>query len=129
MLLTYFLFSYILIKSEHEVILLKKKLSLNKGLFIKIVVILFIILMCVLVFIKIRTDNNPTKIQEEQRALLFNTIDKNTHVNVTKYTVYGTHFNIEGTLDIVEISGIKINNVELIVKNLNGDEIRNQFRF
>lgn len=123
MLLTYFLFSYILIKSKHEVILLKKKLSLNKELFIKIVVILFIILMCVLVFIKIRTDNNPTKIQEEQRALLFNTIDKNANVNVTKYTVYGTHFNIEGTLDIVEISGIKISNVDLIVKNLNGDEI------
>ncbi len=110
-------------------ILLKKKLSINKGLFIKIVVILFMILMCVLIFVKIRTDNNPAKILEEQRASLFNTIDKNTHVNVTRYTVYGTHFNIEGTLDIVEISGIKISNVELIVKNLNEDEIRNQFRF
>lgn len=107
-------------------ILLKKKLSINKGLFIKIAIILFAILMCVLVFIKIRTDNNPTKILEEQRALLFNTIDKNTNVNVTKYTVYGTHFNIEGTLDIVAISGIKISNVDLIVKNLNGDETRHK---
>jgi hypothetical protein len=111
------------------VILLKINIPQNKEIWLRIVVILFVILMCILVFVKIRKDNDPAKILEEQKNSLFSTIDKNTNVNVTKYTVYGTHFNIEGTLDIVKISGIKISYVDLIVKNLNGDEIRNKFKF
>lgn len=108
---------------------MNKNMPKYKKLLIKIIIILFIILMCFLIFLKIRKDTNPTKISEEQKSLLFSTIDKNTNVNITKYTVYGTHFNIEGTLDIVKISGIKINNVDLILKNLNGDEIRNKIQF
>lgn len=108
---------------------MKINMPQNKKILIKFVILLFIILMCVLVFLKIQTDNDSSKILEEQKASLFSTIDKNTNVNATKYTVYGTHFNIEGTLDIIKISGIKISYVDLIVKNLNGDEIRNKIRF
>ena len=108
---------------------MKINISSNKELFIKIIVILFIILMCILLFVKIRKDNDPTKIFEEQQVSIFNTVDKNTNVNVTKYYIYGTHFNIEGTLDVIKISGIKINNVDLILKNLNGDETRNKIKF
>lgn len=85
--------------------------------------------MCILLFVKFHKDNNPSKILEEQKSLLFSTIDKNTNVKVTKYSTYGTHFNIEGTLDIIKISGIKINSVDLVMRNLNGDEIRHQIRF
>lgn len=85
--------------------------------------------MCILIFIKIQTDNNPAKILEEQKALLFSTVDKTTNVNITKYAVYGTHFNIEGTLDIIKISGISINYVDLIITDLNRNEIRNKSKF
>lgn len=98
----------------------------SKELFIKITIILFIILMCILVFLKIHKDNDPDRIIEEQKTMLFSSIDKNTNVNLTKYYVYGTHFNIEGTFDIIKISGIKINYVDLVIKNLNGDEIRDK---
>ena len=81
--------------------------------------------MCVLVFIKIRKDTNPEKILAEQKSNLFNTIEKTNVVNVTKYMVYGTHFNIEGTLDIIKISGIKIDYVDLVAKKLDNEEIRN----
>ena len=95
----------------------------QNNLTIKILIVLFIILMCFLIFIKIKQDNDPNRIMEEQKTNLFSVIDKTTNVNVTRYSVYGTHFNVEGTLDTVKISGIKINYVDLIIKNLEGDEI------
>ena len=82
--------------------------------------------MCVLIFTKIKNDNNPQKLLTEQKNTLFASIDKTNNVNVTKFMVYGTHFNLEGTLDIIKISGIKIDYVDLVVKNLNNEEIRNQ---
>ena len=78
-----------------------------------------------LIFIKISYDNNPERILQEQKEELFSIIDKTNTVNVTKFFTYGTHFNIEGTLDIIKISGIQINDVDLTLKKLNGDEIRN----
>lgn len=97
-------------------------LSKPKEFYIKIIVILFVILMCVLIFTKFHKDTDPSQVEEEQRNAIFSQIDNNTKVNVSKYAVYGTHFNIEGSFDIVKISGIKINYVDLIVKSLNGDE-------
>ena len=101
---------------------MKVNMSRPKEFYIKIIVILFIILMTVLIFVKFRKDNNPDKITEEQKNALFSSIDSNTNVKITKFATYGTHFNLEGTLDIVKLSGIKINYVDLIVKNLKGDE-------
>lgn len=112
-------------------ILLKVSLPHEKNLFLKITIFLFVILMCILLYIKIHQDRNPAKILEEQKSLLFSTIDKNTNGKITKYSIYGTHFNLEGTLDIIKISGIRINYVDLIVKNLNGDEysIKSDFKY
>ena len=93
-----------------------------KEFYIKIIVILFIILMAVLIFVKFRKDTNPNRITEEQKNALFSSIEKNTNANVTRFATYGTHFNIDGTIDIVKVSGIKIDYVDLIVKKLNGDE-------
>ena len=95
----------------------------QNNLIIKLLIFLFIILMCFLIFIKIKQDNDPNRIMEEQKTNLFSVIDKTTNVNVTEYSVYGTHFNIEGTLDTIKISGIQINYVNLIIKNLEGEEI------
>lgn len=92
----------------------------------KIVIILFIILMCYLIFTKIIKDNDPIKVATEQKNQIFKQVDKNRKGKVTKYTVYGTHCNIEGTLDIINISGIKISKTELILRNLKGEETRNR---
>lgn len=80
--------------------------------------------MCVLVFIKIKKDTNPEKLLLDQKDALFSTIDKNSTANITKFMVYGTHFNLEGTLDIVKISGINIDYVDLVAKNIDNEEIR-----
>lgn len=101
---------------------MKINMSKPKKFYLKIIVILFIILMTVLIFVKIRIDTNPDKITEEQKKALFNLVEKNTNVKVKKFATYGTHFNLDGMVDIVKVSGIKINYVDLVVKNLNGEE-------
>lgn len=93
---------------------------------IRIIIIFFVILMVVLTAILIHQSKDPSKIIETQKQKIFETVDKNRTVNVTKYSVYGTNFNLEGSVDIVKISGIKINYVDLVLKSLNGDEIRNR---
>lgn len=99
------------------------KISITENLKIKIIIALFISLMFILIFIKISNDTNQEKIELRQKQELFDVIDKKSNVNISKYTVYGTHFNIEGTIDIQKVSGIKINYVDLIAKKLNGEEI------
>lgn len=101
---------------------MKLNLSKPKEFYIKNIVILFIILMIILIFIKFHTDTNPTKIAEEQKTQLFSTIEKNTNAKITKFATYGTHFNLDGTIDIIKVSGIKINYVDLVIRNLNGNE-------
>ena len=49
-------------------------------------------------------------------------IDKTNSVNVTKYAIYGTHFNIEGNLNLIKISGIKVDYVDLVVRDINKNE-------
>lgn len=89
---------------------------------LKIVIIFFSFLMCILIIVKIKNDTNPQKILEEKKEQIYNLIDKTIFVDVSKYTIYGTHFNIEGTIDIVKISGIKISNVDLCLRDLDGKE-------
>lgn len=103
---------------------MKINITHNKNLIIKIVVILFIILMLVLVFFKYKKDTNPDIIMQEQKTQLFNTLNKNSTVNVSKYIIYGTHLNIEGTLDLKKVSGISINYVNLVLKDLHGEELK-----
>lgn len=99
------------------------KLQINKSLTIKIIILLFTSLMCILISTKVLNDTDQEKLKSRQMQELFDTIDTKNTVNITKYTVYGTHFNIEGTMDVLKISGIKINYVDLLVKKINGEEI------
>ena len=80
--------------------------------------------MCFLIFIKIKNDYSPEKIKQAKEMELYNLIDKTNLVNVTKYNIYGTHFNVEGTVDIVKLSGIKVSYIDLCLRNLDGTEIR-----
>lgn len=101
---------------------MKINISRPKDFYIKITIILFIILMIFLIFVKFRKDTNPDKIIEDKKNLLFSTIEKNTNAKISKFATYGTHFNLDGTLNIIKISGITIDYVDLITKNLNGEE-------
>lgn len=102
---------------------MKIALSKPKEFYIKIIVIFFIILMCILIFAKLHQDTNPTNIAEEKKNALFSMVQKNTNAKITKFATYGTHFNLSGTLDIIKVSGIKVNYVDLIIKTLDGNEI------
>ena len=94
----------------------------EKEKYLKICTILFIILMIFLIITKFKKDTNVELIEEQKKSELFSSINNNNFVDVSKFTIYGTHFNLEGTLDLIQLSGIKITNVDLIVKNLSGDE-------
>lgn len=94
----------------------------EKEKYLKICTILFIILMIFLIITKFKKDTNVELIEEQKKSELFSLVNNSNFVDVSKYTIYGTHFNLEGTLDLIQLSGIKITNVDLIVKNLGGDE-------
>ena len=93
---------------------------------LKIIIICFSIFMCFLIIVKIINDNRPENIIREKKSELYNLVDKTTFVNITKYCTYGTHFNIEGTLDVVKLSGIKVNYIDLCLCDLDGNEIRHK---
>lgn len=89
---------------------------------INILVILFVILMLVLIYVKFQKDNDETSLVDEQTASLFSNVNSLTYASITKYIVYGTHLNFEGTIEIAEISDISVSNVNIILTNLNGQE-------
>lgn len=89
---------------------------MKKDTKIKIIVILFIILMVFLIYIKIKNDNDETTIESAKMSEIFENVNTSTYANVTKYIVYGTHFNIEGSIDIPDISKISISNVNVVLR-------------
>ncbi len=95
---------------------------MKKSFKIKIIVILFIILMIFLIYNKIKNNNSETLSVSSRTASLFEQVDKSTSGKVTKYIVYGTYFNLEGTVEIPKISEISISKVALVIKNINQEE-------
>lgn len=90
---------------------------------IKIITILFAILIICLIAIRIKKENNETAVTSAKVSQLFSSIDTAVSANITKYIVYGTYFNLEGTLEAPKISGISIDCVDLIAKNISGNEL------
>ena len=101
----------------------KSKKRNNNNLGIRIIIILFILLMMFLIYIKIKNDNDQTLLVSAKTTELFETVNTKINVNLTKYIIYGTHLNIEGTISIPNISGIYIDKAEIVVKNIDNDEI------
>lgn len=89
---------------------------------LKIIVILFSILMIILIGIKISNDINPKNNIEQKTKEIFSNIDTTSYAKITKYIVYGTNFNLEGEIEIPQISKISVSKVNLIAKNLNGEQ-------
>lgn len=89
---------------------------------LKIIVILFSILMVILVGIKIRNDLNPKNNIEQKTKEIFSSMNTSSFAKITKYIVYGTNFNLEGKIEIPQISKISVSKVNLIVQDLNGEQ-------
>lgn len=100
----------------------KKKKKSNNTFGIKIIVVLFIILMIFLIYTKYKNDNDETLLVSAKINSLFENINTSSNVNVTKYIIYGTHLNIEGTISIPKISGINLNKADIIVKSIDNEE-------
>ena len=78
--------------------------------------------MIFLVYTKYKNDHDEALLVSANTSALFENINTSTNVNITKYIVYGTHLNIEGTATIPKISGINLDKAEIIVKNIDNDE-------
>ena len=52
-------------------------------------------------------------------------IETSSYVDVSRYIVYGTHLNLEGDIKINENPSIQ--NAEIVVKNVSGEEIAEEF--
>ena len=100
----------------------KKKKNSNSNFKIKLIVVLFIILMIFLVYTKYKNEHDEALMVSAKTSALFENINTATNVNITKYIVYGTHLNIEGTVSIPKISGINLDKVEIIVKSIDNEE-------
>lgn len=96
---------------------------MNKKIKVTIVVTLFvfliIFLICNRIFTQKKIDNNI----EIQTASLFQEINKSSTAKINNFIIYGTHFNLEGNIEIPKISNISIYSVHIIAKNTEKKEI------
>ena len=96
---------------------------MNKKIKITIVVVLFILLILFLICNKILTKKEIENNVEIQTDLLFQEINKSSTAKINNFIIYGTHFNLEGSIEIPKISNISIYSVHVIAKNTEKKEI------
>ena len=96
---------------------------MNKKIKITIVVVLFILLILFLICNKILTKKEIENNVEIQTASLFQEINKSSIAKINNFIIYGTHFNLEGNIEIPKISNISIYSVHVIAKNSEKKEI------
>ena len=96
---------------------------MNKSLKVKITVVLFIVLIIFLICNKLLTKKEIEKNVEIQTASLFQEINLSSTAKINKYIIYGTHFNLEGSIEIPKISNISIYSVHVVAKNTEKKEI------
>lgn len=95
---------------------------MKKNIKLIILVILFILLIISLIYIRYRKENDISTIREKKMAQIFKNVDISKTADITKYIVYGTHFNLEGNLNLPKISGISVSKVDLSIKNFDNEE-------
>ena len=96
---------------------------MNKNKKLKIIVILFIILMIILIGIRVSNDKKEKNSISNKMEKIFENIVKDSNANISKFYTYGTHLNIEGSIEIPKISKISISNISLIIKNSDNKEL------
>lgn len=100
----------------------KKKRKKEKLVYKKARSVFFLILIVLIIIFIINTVGNNNSIQTSTIPdKLVNSIDLTNYANVDRYIVYGTHFNLEGTLNIKE--NVQLKEVEIVAKNSDEDEI------
>ena len=110
----------------------KNKGKINsKNKILNFIIFTFIIFIIILIYIKIQHNNDPEKNRELKLQEIFSIIDKTNYGNITKYATYGTSLNLEGNINIIKISGINVDYVDLVMKSLNGAEkqIKSEFNY
>ena len=95
---------------------------MNKDKKIKIVVVFFIILMAFLIFNKFRTKNEVENNTELKTQAIFENINEFNTAKINKFIIYGTHLNLDGSIELPKISDISIYSVHVVVKNIDGKE-------
>ena len=95
---------------------------MNKDKKIKIVVVFFIILMAFLIFNKFRTKNEVENNTELKTQAIFENINEFNTAKINKFIIYGTHLNLDGSIELPKISDISIYSVHVITKNIDGKE-------
>lgn len=96
---------------------------MSKNSKIKMIVAFFVLLMLFLIINKSITKRSNDKDIKMQTSLLFEKINKSSVAKIDKYVIYGTHLNLEGTIQIPKISGISVYSVHVIAKDLEGKDI------
>ena len=103
----------------------KKKRRYKKNQVFSKRIKMFIIIIVIMIFIYHICVNER---QENESVYAFSSINEiadeietNVYANVNRYIVYGTHFNIEGDIDIHETNSI--DSVEVVAKTASGEEI------
>ena len=106
---------------------MKKKKAKRKVKTKPIIAILIIIALLVMSVLVIKKLN--TKKPIDLYANIFSSTYKTGNININKYTVYGTHFNIEGISDTINTVD-EIRDVKLVLKSLNGEsEIKHKIEY
>ena len=90
---------------------------MNKKVKVILVVTLFVLLIVFLICNRILTKKEIDKNVEIKTASLFQDINKSSIAKVNNFIIYGTHFNLDGSIEIPKISNISIYSVHIIAKN------------
>ena len=104
----------------------KKRRYKKKQMLSKRMIIIFVFMIAILAFAYyIFTNKNHKSTSVDA----FSSIDKiveiietNTYANINRYIVYGTHFNLEGNIEIYEDPS-SIESAEIVAKKVSGEEI------
>lgn len=96
---------------------------MNKKVKVILVVTLFVLLIVFLICNRILTKKEIDKNVEIQTASLFQDINKSSIAKVNNFIIYGTHFNLDGSIEIPKISNISIYSVHIIAKNTEKKEV------
>lgn len=101
----------------------KQKLLIKKA--IKIICLIIAIIVIYNIVKGITKENESEELIQAfaQNSKILETVEKTQFAKVSRYIVYGTHFNIEGNLALPENTS-QIQNVEVIAKNVAGEEVK-----
>ena len=95
---------------------------MSKNFKIKLIIIFFIILMAFLIINKFLTKHETLNNKELKTETIFENINKFNTAKINNFMIYGTHLNLDGSIELPKISDISIYSVHIVAKDLDGKE-------